>query len=171
MKKFIAAILALSMSATLVCGCNFGGTENGEGEGGGNELIQPEPKPEPKPEPEDPAVVHLKTNLSADGYVRDNIGDFSVYENTEAYRNVTTAEELLQAIADAKYHYTNVWDEETGIYTQAPASGYTEDNFEGTVHVIEIANDLNLGYKVLSAEAKARGLVSDFASKASRLSP
>lgn len=115
--------------------------------------------------------AHLKTNLSADGYVRDDIGDFSVYENTDAYRKVTTAEELLQAIVDAKCHYTNIWDDATGTYTQAPASGYTEDNFEGTVRVIEIANDLNLGYYTLSAQAKASGLVSDFASKASSLSP
>ena len=163
MKKFIAAILALSMSATLVCGCNFGGgTENGEGDGG-NEIIQPEPKPEPKPE--DKLTAHLKTNLSADGYVRDNIGDFSVYENTEAYRKVTTAEELLEAIVDAKCHYTNVWDEETSTYTQVPADGYTEDNFKGTVRVIEIANDMNLGYEVLSDAAKASGVVEDFSRK------
>ena len=43
--------------------------------------------------PLDFAAVHLNTNLSADGYVRDKIGDFSVYENTEAYRVVTTVDE------------------------------------------------------------------------------
>ena len=154
MKKFIALILAISMSAALFCGCNFGG---GEDDGGGGGTVQPRP--------ENGLSAHLKTNLSADGYVRDNIGDFAVYENTSAYRKVTTAEELLQAIVDAKYHYTNVWDDETGTYTQVPAEGYTEDNFEGTVHVIEIANDLNLGYEVLSDKAKASGVVEDFSRK------
>ena len=164
MKKFIAAILALSMSATLACGCNLGDDENEEGTGGGGgEIVQPEPTPEPQPE--DPAVVHLKTNLSADGYARDNVGDFSVYENTEAYRKVTTAEELLQAIVDAKCHYSYEWDDETNTYTQFPANGYTEENFKGTVRVIEIANDLNLGYEVLSTEAKASGVVEDFSRK------
>lgn len=160
MKKFIAAILALSMAATLFCGCGLSAKpDDGKDDG----II--------KPEPEDPSIVHLRTNLSADGYVRDNIGDFSVYENTSAYRKVTTAEEFLQAVADAKYHYKNVWDEATSTYTQAPADGFTEENLEGTVHVIEIANDLNLGYYTLSDEAKASGVVSDFASNASKLTP
>lgn len=44
-----------------------------------------------------------------------------------------------------------------------PADGYTEENFKGTVHVIEITNDLNLGYYQLSKEAKKdASIVSDF---------
>lgn len=104
-----------------------------------------------------------------EGYVKGKIGDFSVYENTSAYRKVKTAEELLTAIKDAKYHYTNVWDEETKTYTQQPAEGYTQENFEGKVHVIEIENDIELGYFNLSAEAKASGIVKDYADKMSNL--
>ncbi len=165
MKKIIAAILALSLAAGVFCGFSCGindGTDDGDD---GEVIITPEPKPE------DSLSAHQKINLSADGYVRDGINDFSVYEGTSAYRKVTTAEELLSAIADATYHYKNVWDEDTGTYTQVPADGYTEENFEGAVRVIEIANDINLGYNVLSAEAKATGLVSDFASSANKLSP
>lgn len=151
MRKFIAAIFVLVMATTAFCGCFSDNDET-------------DPPEAPAPE-----VVHLNTNLSADGYVRDKIGDFSVYENTDAYRVVTTADELVQAIVDAKYHYTNVWDDETGTYTQAPAAGY--ETAEGSVHVIEIANDLNLGYLTLSAAAKSSGVVDNFASKLSALSP
>ena len=84
MKKILPAILALLLSVALICGCN---SKKGE----------------------DP----LQANLSADGYVKGKISDFSVYEGTDAYRKVTTADELLQAIVDAKYHYKNVWDENT----------------------------------------------------------
>lgn len=168
MKKFLAAILAFCLSATVFCGCDLfkkdGGEDDGKDDGGAG-IIRPEPKPEDK------LSAHEKTNLSADGYVRDKIGDFSVYENTSAYRKVTTAEELFTAIKDAKCHYKNVWDAATETYTQVPADGYNEDNFEGTVRVIEIANDLNLGYYTLSEEAKASGIVSDFASNANKLSP
>ena len=102
-------------------------------------------------------------NLSAGGYVAGKIGDFSQYVGTEAYRTVSTADELIEAISDAKYHYTNVWDNETSTYTQVPAEGYTEDNFEGTVHVIEITEDIDLGYNTLSDEAKANtSIVEDF---------
>lgn len=103
----------------------------------------------------------LITNLSADGYVRGNIGDFSVYEGTAAYRVVTNAEEFGKAIADAKWHYTTTWNGEDKPITQSPAEGYTEENFKGTVHVIEIANDLELGYNKLSAAAKATGSFED----------
>ena len=84
---------------------------------------------------------------------------------------MTTADEFFTAIVDAKYHYKNVWDEATSTYTQVPADGYTEENFKGKVKVIEIANDLNLGYNKLSSTAKASGIVDDFAKKLSQLSP
>lgn len=140
MKKFIVSIFSVVLAVAAFCGCTSGGDN-----------------------PEPPEVVHLRTNLSADGFVRDKIGDFSVYENTDAYRKVTTADEFVQAIVAAKYHYTNVWDDETGTYAQEPASGYT--TAEGSVHVIEIASDLNLGYNVLSAAAKSSGVVDDFSKK------
>ncbi len=98
-----------------------------------------------------------------EGYVEGKISDFSVYENTSAYRKVQTVEELLTAIKDAKCHYVNVWDENTKTYTQQPAEGFSQENFEGTVHVIEIENDIDLGYLNLSAEAKASGVVTDYA--------
>lgn len=151
MRKFFATAFALILATTAFCGCLSDNDET-------------DPPEAPAPE-----VVHLNTNLSADGYVRDKIGDFSVYENTEAYRVVTTADELIQAIVDAKYHYTNVWNDETGTYTQEPAAGYA--TAEGSVHVIEIANDLNLGYLTLSAAAKSSGVVDNFATKLSALSP
>ena len=40
--------------------------------------------------------------MFGEGYVKDKIGDFSVYENTSAYRKVQTTEELLTAIKDSK---------------------------------------------------------------------
>ncbi len=101
-------------------------------------------------------------NLSADGYVKGEIGDFSQYAGTSAYRTVATADELITAINDAKYDYTNEWDEATQSVKQTL-------NSEGTVHVIEITQDLNLGYNKISAEAKATGLVTDFASKYNNL--
>lgn len=104
-----------------------------------------------------------RENLSSDGYVDGKIIDFSVYEGTAAYRQVSTAEELVQAIKDAQYHYKNVWNDEVNSYTQEPADGYTEDNFKGTVKVIEITDDINLGYYQLSSEAKKdASIVSDF---------
>lgn len=105
-----------------------------------------------------------QVNLSADGYVRDKIGDFSKYVGTSAYRVVTTPSELLSAIADAKYHYKNVWDEATKTYTQVAADGYTESEIEGTVHVIEIANDLNMGYNLIKNDPN-NAVIEDFCKK------
>ena len=135
MKKLLIAILSVVFALSLLCGCDNGGQE----------------------------TDYSEYNLSAGGFVEGKIGDFSEYENTSAHRKVKTAEEFLQAIVDAKYHYTNVWDENTNTYTQEPAEGYTEENFKGTVHIIEIENDLNLGYYKLSETAKKSGIVSDFA--------
>lgn len=107
----------------------------------------------------------IKTNLSAGGYVKDKIDGFSQYENTSAYRKVKTVDELVAAIKDAQCHYNNIWDEESKTYTQVPAAGYTQENFAGKVRVIEIENDLNLGYYTLSESVKASGLVDDFCSR------
>lgn len=110
-------------------------------------------------------AADLKDNLSQDGYVEGKIDDFKQYENTDAYVKVSNADELIDALLAAKTNYKNVWDEYTGTFTQVPADGYTLDNFEGTVHVIEITNDINLGYYTLSDEVKKSGLVTDFANK------
>ena len=96
-----------------------------------------------------------KKSLSPDGFVNKYISDFSIYENTEHYRVVSTAEELAKAIYDAKYNYTNTWNDSTNKVKQTLIN-------EGSVHVIEIANDLNLGYNVISSAAKANGIITDY---------
>lgn len=107
-----------------------------------------------------------RDSLSANGYVKDKIGDFSEYVGTDAYRTVSTVDELVAALADAKYHYKTTFDEQTKTFTQSPADDYTEENFKGTVHVIEITNDLNLGYYTLSDYAKGQtSIVEDFCRK------
>lgn len=138
LKKLLISALSVVFALSLFCGCN---PDTGGHNPGGDDTDWSE------------------YNLSAGGFVENKIGDFSEYEGTSAYRKVSTPEEFLQAIVDAKYHYTNVWDNATSTYTQVPAEGYTEDNFKGTVHVIEIENDLNMGYYKLSDEAKNIGKV------------
>ena len=154
MKKFFCLIAAALAFSVMFAGC----ADNGGGGGGGTQ-------PPPETDVITPLPSNIKTNLSADGYVAGKISDFTEYEGTDAYRTVTTADEFIEAIAAAKYHYTNVWDEATGTYSQVPETGYTEENFEGTVHVIEIANDLDLGFYKMSAAAKSSGLVVDYATK------
>lgn len=110
------------------------------------------------------AEESVRKNLSVDGYAQYGIGDFRQYLNTNAYRVVKTPLEFLSALVAAKYDYTNTWDEESKTITQTL-------NKEGTVHVIEIANDLNLGYLKLGAQEKATNLVVDYASNMNKLSP
>ncbi len=45
------------------------------------------------------------------GYVKSKMPDFSVYEGTEAYVKVSNAEELLQALVDARIDYTSEYNE------------------------------------------------------------
>lgn len=159
MKKFFTALMALLMSLALLVGV---GCANGGGNSSpdNTNTDTDEELPEDSLGEQDETPEHIKLNLSAGGYVNGKISDFSQYEGTDAYRKVKTADELIQAIVDAKYHYTNVWDDDTQTYTQRPAEGYT--SAEGAVHVIEIENDLNLGYNALSATAKNSGVVDDF---------
>jgi len=151
MKKLFTALIAVVMTAALLAGCKGAGGNNGNSSEDTGPLAG--------------VSAEIKNNLSADGYVKGKIPDFSVYENTDSYRKVKTADELISALADAKIHYSNVWDDATSTYTQVPAEGYTEENFKGTVRVIEIENDLNLGYEKLSAAAKSSGIVEDFSRK------
>lgn len=103
-----------------------------------------------------------KKNLSIQGYAQKGIKDFSSYVGTSYYRSVSTPDEFINALFDARYDYTNTWDEETSTYSQTL-------NKEGSVHVIEITSDLNLGYFKLSSEAKAiTQVVGDFASNYSK---
>lgn len=185
MKKFLAILLSLVSAAALLGGCKKDDnstvtpppqdtetTTPGETPPETENPSEPETPPEEVKPPQtviSPLSKEIKDNLSAGGFVKGKISDFSEYEGTSAYRKVKTADEFIAAIADAKYHYDNVWNNEDGTYTQVPKEGYTQDNFKGTVKVIEIENDLNLGYKVLSSAAKATGLATDFASKANNL--
>lgn len=107
--------------------------------------------------------------VSKAGYVKDYIGDFSKYIGTSYYRKVSTPEEFLKAISDAKVKYGTVWDSTNNKCDQYIIDGYNETNYTQKVHVIEIENDLNLGYYQLSDTAKATGIASDFASKVNSL--
>ena len=163
MKKLLTAIIALLLSVTLFSGVGCSNVETGAApEGTGNHEEQIPPGEDENPDGEEELSEQLKANLSAGGYVDGKISDFSEYEGTDAYRKVTTADEFIQAIADAKYHYKAELAQD-GEINYTPADGY--DKAEGTVHVIEIANDLNLGYNVLSQAAKSSGIAVDYDSK------
>lgn len=105
-----------------------------------------------------------KKMLSASGYVENKISNFKQYENTDAYKKVSTAKEFLDALKLAKYEYTSKYNETTQEVEQVLTK-------EGSVHVIEITNDLDLGYKTLQNEGCDLSLVNDFASKADKLRP
>ena len=83
--------------------------------------------------------------VSAGGYVKDKIIDFTQYKGTDAYRKVSTASELIEAIAAAKYNYSTAWDKDTQSVKQTLTS-------EGTVHVIEIAGDIDLGFNYIDSK-------------------
>ena len=104
-----------------------------------------------------------KLNLSIQGYAANGIGDFSKYIDTPYYKKVDNEKDFIQAIFDAKSDYETVWDENTNTYTQTL-------NKEGSVKVIELTNDINLGYYKLSSESKKlTQVVSDYANKYSTL--
>ncbi len=159
-----------------------------------------------------------KETLSAGGYVDNDMNDYTKYIGTDAYKEVTNATELLEALKAARLDYeakideitvdagyvvrNNVRKNETnwvraitkglylknsdGTYTKIPEdtpfsdptytatmvyyedSPYSQCKFsqtlksEGTVHVIEIKNDINLGYLTLDDVAKKTGIVNNF---------
>lgn len=162
MKKIIVGLIALLMSVAVFAGCGASGnnkpsgtdTDKNQPSGGGDEEKEP---PEEKDWLE-ALSAETRSNLSADGYVLNNISDFSQYVGTSAYRTVATADELIAALKDAKYDYTTTWDKEENTFKQTLKT-------EGKVHVIEITADLNLGYYKLSEEAKKSGIVEDFCAK------
>lgn len=90
-------------------------------------------------------TADAKESISVDGYVKDYIGDFSQYVGTSAYRTVATSSELIEAVMAARYSYTSKWNAETEKLEQTL-------NSEGTVHVIEITEDIDMGYKKLDAK-------------------
>ena len=116
---------------------------------------------DPTPEP---TVMDLlsnfeKDNLSISGYASSGIKDFSKYVDTSSYVKVSTSDEFIKAINDAKYEYETIWDDNTNTYSQNLIK-------EGSVKVIELTNDINLGYYTLSSEAKSySSVVSDYANK------
>ena len=178
-----------------------------------------------------------QSNFYQSGYVTGKISDFSQYENTTAYVKVYNADQLIQALENARLDYTSNYvlhtsttltaEEESALATLLSAreqliadnkttltsisGNYTEDqlvldlnelndnrnnntstwknenpfrmsleayvnhyvettldqtlNSGQTVHVIEIMNDIDLGYYKLSATAKASSIVSSYSSK------
>ena len=162
-------------------------------------------------------------NQGAEGFLIEDMPDFSQYVNTDMYVTVSTPSEFLNALMDAKIEYSatvteklennyvvrnNVrknetnwksaitkglylknedgtftkipedtpWDENDTKYTATMVyyedSPYDEITFsqeltkENKVHVIEITQDLNLGYNVLSDADKELSIVNNFAPKA-----
>ena len=141
------------------------------------------------------------TNFYQNGYIKDNIIDFSIYKNTDSYVTVKTADEFINALQSTKCDYETTWtydeltSEQEEKVTEYEAlmkkraelgdAGLTKEEktrrvdleneimmytgsikqtlkADSKVHVIEITEDLNLGYNKLSTEAKA--LVTDWAS-------
>jgi len=94
-------------------------------------------------------------------FVEGNMTDFSKYEGTEHYVKVSTVDELVKAIEAAKDDYTTAWDDASNTYTQTM-------NKEGNVSVIEITQDINLGYNKLSSESKASSVTEDYCRKQTR---
>lgn len=105
-----------------------------------------------------------KVMLSSSGYVEDKINDFRAYENTSSYVKVNTPNEFLSALKLAKYDYSSSYNETSHELEQML-------NKEGSVHVIEIENDLDLGYKSLIKEDCDLSLVNDFAKNVEKLRP
>ena len=94
-------------------------------------------------------------------FVEGNMTDFSKYEGTEHYVKVSTVDELVKAIEAAKDDYTTTWDDASNTYSQTM-------NKEGNVSVIEITQDINLGYNKLSSESKASSVTEDYCRKQTR---
>ena len=74
---------------------------------------------------------------------------FESYENTAAHKKVSTYQQFLDAINDAKYTYTTTLNSDNTL-------SQTVTN-EGTVHIIEIENDLDLGYENIKEYANQKG--------------
>lgn len=105
------------------------------------------------------ASDELLKNLSVtSGFAKGGVTDFSKYKGTDMYVEVESAEDLAKAIYNAKYSYTNTW--ENGSLNQSLEK-------EGAVHVIEIKNDLDLAYTKLSTDAKSNGVLEDWDRKKS----
>lgn len=163
-----------------------------------------------------------QANFYQNGFVEDKIIDFSTYQNSPAYVQVSTADEFINALKNARIEYTSEVDEivgtegkiirknvrsnatnwqraiekglylknDDGTYTKIPSdvpfdandttytasmTYYEDSNYvdvslkqtlikDSSVHVIEITDDIDLGYYNLSTTAKDSGIVSSFCS-------
>jgi len=161
-----------------------------------------------------------KANFAAAGFVTDKMPDFSIYENTDKYVKVNTADKFIKALEDARIDYTSEPDEilgtigkkirqnvrknaanwksatdkglyllEDGEYVKIPTGipfdpedpvytadlTYYEDadgdvevsikqtlNNNAKIHVIELTDDIDLGYYKLSATAKSSSIVESY---------
>ena len=161
-----------------------------------------------------------QANFYQNGFVKDKMPDYSKYKD-DAYVQVKTADELLNAIYNARIDYISTYDQiigtngyvirknvrtatnwpralQKGLYLKKSDGSfekipedtpwdpndtvYTADltyyedseyvdvtlkqtlNKDATVHVIEIMNDIDLGYNKLSDTAKALGIVGNYCS-------
>lgn len=101
MKKVVVFLLSIVTCISFLVGCVSApetppnDDSNIDADGGGvGDVDNDEDNDGNDEQPQDwltNASEELKTNLSADGYVRNSIGDFSQYVGTPAYRTVSTA--------------------------------------------------------------------------------
>lgn len=96
------------------------------------------------------------------GFAEVTLTDFSVYEGTDAYVQVSTPLEFVNAIKNAKLEYTTTWNDELNDGAGGIEQELTKDS---SVKVIEILNDLELGYYKLDSAVKSSGVVDNFSSK------
>ncbi len=111
-----------------------------------------------------PLLEEEKLILNNKGYVEGKIPDFSVYENTSSYVKVDNAQDFLNALEKAKYTYKSSYNSETNSLEQVLEQ-------EGTIHVIEITKDIDMGYYTLTNQGVTSPLLVDFASKVAQISP
>ncbi len=97
---------------------------------------------DPEPEGEKETYNELddmeKIQYSAGGVIENKLESFEKYKNTESHIKVKNENEFLDAIHKAKNTYTTVLNND-GTLTQTV-------NEASNVHIIEIENDLDLGY-------------------------
>ncbi len=82
-----------------------------------------------------------KVQYSVGGVLENKLADFDKYENTDSHIKVKNANEFLDAIHSTKNTYTTVLNKD-GTLTQTI-------NEASNVHIIEIENDLDLGYELI----------------------
>ena len=127
-KRLLTTLWLSSIFALASCG---GATTNGTTSGNGN-----------IPSSSGTTSLDDKELYSAGGVLNTtNLSSYEVYENTPAHRKVSTYQQFLDAINDAKYTYTTTLNNDNTL-------SQTVTN-EGTVHIIEIENDLDLGYEII----------------------